>query len=551
METRPQVMASDHLYRVPSSGDLVADLRRSEAYPTAPRHQVTLAETHASWVFITDDEVWKIKRPVDYGFLDFTTVDARLHFCQEEIRLNRRLAADVYREVAPVYLGPDGRHSFVGPGPVVDYAVRMRRLPEAWSAAARLRDGSLERDDLDLLSERLSRFYALAEETPRFGTQECLRFNVQENFAQVRGFVEDLVDAETISEVSAYHERWLRGRAARFEERVANRRVREGHGDLRLDHVYFPASAASSPEPRSRPEPIVIDCVEFNRRFRCADVASDVAFLAMELDAVGRPDLASYFVAAFAARSQDFDLYGVVDFYLSYRAFVRAKVACFVATDPGSAADHRQAKREEAARLFGLARAYAGRPSQRPMLVAVAGAIGTGKSTLAHELGWRMQAPVIGSDRTRKWLAGLRPTDRGEAFIYDEVFSRRTYQEVLRRASVVLESGRSAILDATFSSRAMRDRARALAERLGVPFQLVELRCADPEVVRERLRRRRAQPSVSDATEATLDMGTVPFEPISELPSEMHLIVDAGLSALANADLVQARLEQDAIGVPA
>lgn len=548
MESTPQGGTSDHLHRVPPSGDLVADLRRPEAYPIAPLQQVTLAETHASWVFIADDEVWKVKRPVDYGFLDFTTLDARLHFCEEEIRLNRRLATEVYREVAPVHLGLDGRHSFVGPGPVVDYAVRMRRLPDAWSAAARLRTGSLDRGDLDRLSERLSRFYAAAEETPRFGTQECLRFNVQENFAQVRRFVEDLVDAPTISEVSAYHQRWLHRRAARFEQRIATRRVRDGHGDLRLDHVYFPPSDPSWSE---QPEPLVIDCVEFNRRFRCADVASDVAFLSMELDAAGRPDLGAYFLASFAARSQDFDLYGVVDFYLSYRAFVRAKVACFVATDTGIAADQRRAKREEAKRLFGLARAYAGRPAQRPMLVAIAGPIGTGKSTLAQELGWRLRAPVIGSDRTRKWLAGLRPTERGDGCIYDEAFSRRTFQEVLRRASVVLESGRSAILDATFSSRTTRERARGLAERLGVPFRLVELRCADPELVRERLRRRRTQPSISDATEAL--MGTVPFEPISDLPPEMHLIVDvdAGLSALANADLVRARLEQAATGASA
>jgi predicted kinase len=297
------------------------------------------------------------------------------------------------------------------------------------------------------------------------------------------------------------------------------------------------------------PDPIVIDCVEFNSRFRCGDVAGDVAFLAMELDAAGRPDLAEYFLSSFATHSQDFDLYGVVDFYLSYRAFVRAKVACFVAADAGTAAEHRRAKRGEAERLFGLSRAYAGRALEPPALVAVAGEIGTGKSTLADELAWRLRAAVIGSDRTRKWLAGLAPTDRGDAFIYDEAFSRRTYQEVLRRARVVIESGRSAILDATFSSRARRDDARAVADRAGVPFLLVEVRCADRAVVRQRLQSRRTEPSVSDATDATL--GRVRFEPIVELPSRMHLVVDGARPAARNADLVQARLEAPSTGASA
>jgi len=521
------------------AGGIAADLRRPEAYPTPPREAVALAETHTSWVFLTDEEAWKVKRPVSYGFLDFTTADRRRHFCEEEVRLNRRLAGDVYREVAPVYLDPGGHHSFVGPGPVVDHAVRMRRLPEAWSALARLRRGRLDRRDLERVAGRLTEFYAAAEETPRFGTVPCLRFNVAENFAQVRPFVGDVVDAATVAEVSAFQERWLRERAAAFEARVADRRVRDGHGDLRLDHVYFPRPDASLPW--SRPEPIVIDCVEFNPRFRCGDVAGDVAFLAMELEAAGRGDLASYFLASFAAQSQDFDLYSVVDFYLSYRAFVRAKVACFVAADGGTAAGQRQAKRAEAARLFGLSRAYAGRAAEQPVLVAVAGGIGTGKSTLAGELGWRLGAPVVGSDRTRKWLAGLRPTDAGDPFIYGETFSRRTYQEMFRRASVVLESGRSAILDATFSSRAMRDQARGLATRLGVPFLLVEVRCDQAEVI-ARLSRRRTQPGVSDATEATL--GKLDLEPITELPPEMHLVVDGQIAAAANAKLARARVAQ-------
>ena len=419
--------------------------------------------------------------------------------------MNRRLAPDVYREVAPIHLAPDGRHSFVARGPVVDYAVRMRRLPDAWSAAARLRRGSLDRANLDRLSARLARFYATADQAPQFGTIECLRVNVEENFAQVRPFVGDLVDAATIAEVSTFHEGWLRERAARFAARVAGRSVRDGHGDLRLDHVYFPARDASLAQPPALPDPIVIDCVEFNSRFRCGDVAGDLAFLAMELDEAGRPDL-GVCLSSFAAHSQDFDLYGVVDFYLSYRAFVRAKVACFVAADPATAAEHRRSKRGEAERLFGLSRAYAGRALEPPALVAVAGDIGTGKSTLADELAWRLRAPVIGSDRTRKWLAGLAPTERGDALIYDEAFTRRTYQEVLRRARVVIESGRSAIAGRDLPRRATRDNAARAGRPGGCPLPAGRVALRRPGGgPRKTAVSRRTQPSVSDATDATLE----------------------------------------------
>jgi hypothetical protein len=489
---------------------MLDDLARPEAYPAPQPTAVRCVTTHISWVFITDHEVWKLKRPVDYGFVDYTTVERRRHFCHEEVRVNQRLASDVYLGVVPVRLD-QGRYSFVGQGDIVDYAVRMRRLPDAWNAENLLRRGELAHDHLALLAERLRMFYATSTIPSTGGAVKDVLRNVAENFDQVRPYIGRFLDRETFDAV----ETWQRGQLTRpvFEAREREGRIRDGHGDLRLEHVYFEDD-----------RPIVIDAIEFNERFRIGDVAADVAFLAMELDARSRADLAEGFLAAVARELDDYDLYAVVDFYLSYRAWVRGKVAAFLAADPSTEPEKVERKRREASRLFALARTYAGpRPGVRAV-VAVGGLIGAGKSTLAQALARRLGVPVLDSDRTRKSLAGVRPTDQASAAAYTAPFTRRTFDEMFRRADLVLRSGRGVILDATFRTRELRLRARELATRHGRPFRFVEAVC-DEQTLRERLRARRGEVSVSDATEELLDQVRREFEPVNELAAHEHVRV--------------------------
>ncbi|MGH7307373.1 MAG: AAA family ATPase [Candidatus Rokuibacteriota bacterium] len=491
---------------------LLEDLARPEAYPPPLPTRVTLITTHISWVFLTDHEVWKLKRPVDYGFLDYTTVDRRRHFCQEELRLNRRLAPDVYLDVEPVRQD-GGRYSFLARGPIVDYAVRMRRLSDEASAEALLGRGALTHERLSRLASRLAAFYTTAASAPTFGSLDILRANVDENFTQVQPFVGRFVAPDTFQTVRAWQLGRLERDANEFERRRAQGRVREGHGDLRLEHVYF-----------ERAQPIIIDAIEFSERFRNGDVAADVAFLAMELDARSHPDLAAHFLAAFAMDSDDYDLYAVIDFYLAYRAWVRAKVACFLAADPSSGPEKAQRKAQEARRLFALARAYSephrtGRP-----VIAVGGLIGAGKSTLAEALGRSLGLPVIASDRTRKALAGVPAMQPAPASAYSEAFSAQTYDELFRRAAVVLRSGRGVILDATFRERDARLRAQKLAHHHQRPFRFVEAIC-DDATLRQRLRSRATSVAVSDATEDLLDQIRREFEPVTELANDEHLPV--------------------------
>jgi hypothetical protein len=514
-------------------GGLLEDLARPEAYPAPRPTTIRLITTHISWVFITDHEVWKLKRPVDYGFVDYTTLDRRRHFCHEEVRLNSRLAAGVYLGVVPVGLHK-GRHSFTSDGTVVDYAVRMRRLPETASAESLLRHGLLTHEHLSRLAGRLAAFYAASPPAFNWGSGDVLRANVEENFAQVRPFIGRFVEPETFEAVRSWQLGCLARDANTFETRHQQGRIRDGHGDLRLEHVYIEGH-----------EPVVIDTIEFNERFRVADVAADVAFLAMELDARSRPDLAASFLAAFAMQSADYDLYAVVDFYLSYRAWVRGKVASFLAADPSTGLEKAQRKSREAESLFALARAYCEPRVELGPVIAVGGLIGAGKSTLAHSLGRFLNVPVIDSDRTRKALADVPATKQASAEAYTGVFTRQTYDELFRRADVVLASGRGVILDATFRDRALRGRARELAIRHGRPFRFVEAVC-DDATLRARLRARTAAGvSVSDATEELLERIRREFEPVTELATGEHVPVRTTLPVSAQVQAVRSTLGDD------
>jgi aminoglycoside phosphotransferase family enzyme/predicted kinase len=479
-------------------------------------------------VFLIGDDVWKVKRPVNFGFLDFRTVEARRRACELEVALNRRLAPDVYLGVDPVHatpagptLGGAGRPA--PSGPVIDWAVHMRRLPDEAAARAMLGRGVLDAPALEVVAGVLARFFRDARPTPQFGTPEALATNVDENFAQVAPFVGELLERATLDQVWAFQSDELARKARRFAARAAEGRVREGHGDLRLEHVYFLPGAAGDDR-----RVAIIDCIEFNERFRCGDVAGDVAFLAMELEAARRPDLAAGFLARFAEASDDFGLYGVLDFYLSYRAWVRGKVAAFVTADGTASPELRRTKGEEARAQFALARSFSGAPLDRPFMIAVGGVIGSGKSTLAAGLGRALAAPVLASDRMRKREAGLAPTARGEAALYDRQHRDRTYAQLAQGAAEILETGRSVILDATFSQRRWRQLAAATARATNASYLFVEASCADRGVLRARLAGRRDGDSVSDARQDLLDAFLREHEPVTPADPGPRVTIDTG-----------------------
>jgi aminoglycoside phosphotransferase family enzyme/predicted kinase len=469
-------------------GRLIEELSRPAAYPGGVG-RVEVRQTHISVVFLAGLHAYKVKKPVDFAFLDFRTLGRRRHFCEEEVRLNRRLAPAVYLGVVPITQGADGL-KVAGEGEAVEWAVQMARLPDEATLKECLRRGEVGPERLDELARRLAAFYAAAEGGERvasFGRFEVVAGNARENLEQAAAAVGVTVSAAVFERLRALTEGALARLRPLIDSRAARDLPRDTHGDLRLSHVYlFP----------DRPPPddvVIIDCIEFNERFRYADPVADIAFLCMDLTSVGRRDLAEAFAAAYFAASGDAEGRALLPFYTAYRAAVRAKVEGLEAAQAEVPEAERTEAREKARARWLLALGELEAPSRRPGLVLVGGLPGSGKSTLARGLAERASFGVVRSDVVRKELAG----DAAErATLYTPEWTERTYAECLRRAEGLLLEGRRVIVDATFREAGRRRTFLAAATGLGVQGLLLVCR-ASPGVTRERLAARHGD--VSDA----------------------------------------------------
>lgn len=480
-------------------------------------------ETHISWVFLHQTRVYKVKKPVDFGFLNFSTLAQRKAACAAELELNRRLAPSVYLDVIAVTRDAQGVHQLQGNGEIVDWAVVMRRLPDARRADQLLRQGKLGNPEIDRMARTLARFHASTRcdaQTSQFGDSEHIAVNVKENFSQAQAAIEIALGPERAQKLQRWQLDFVGHNAHRFAQRQATQRVRDGHGDLKLEHFYLEDDHVT-----------VLDCIEFNERFRFADVACDLAFLSMDLGAQHRVDLAERLLSTYAEESNDHELYALIDFYQSYRACVRGKVSSFLAEDGSADPSLREHARRDAQRHFTLALSEQRRTLLSPALIAVGGGIASGKSTLADALAPRLGACVIGSDRVRKHLLGVDATTPLHHSSFEGAYtldmSARVYAELLRRARIVLESGRPALLDASYRNPQHRLQARELARSLGVPFWFIECH-ADPQLCRQRLAERAKNESVSDGRIEVYEQFRASWRPVAELEADEHLHVDTG-----------------------
>lgn len=486
---------------------LLSALTQPAAFPCDVRIEgpIPVVQTHASAVLLTAERAYKLKKPRNFGFLDYSTARRRRHFCALEARLNQALAPEVYLGVAPVTQSPDGAVRFADilppdalpqPGArladarVLDYAVVMRRLPEAATLAALVRAGAVEPVALTEIAQRIAAYHTThpaSDRHARYGGARALAANWAENFAQVQSALGRTLDAASDERIRAYVERFLAERGPLLRSRVREGRVRDCHGDLRMEHVY----RLATPEPPGY-RFVFVDRIEFLDRFRYGDVAGEVAFLAMELDSVGRPDLRRAFVEAYIAASGDDALRELLPFYACYRAYVRGKVRSFQLDEPETPPAEREAARTQAQALFALAARYAATPPGA-QLILIGGLMGAGKSTLAEMLRVETGAVVISSDVTRKRLAGIDtaqpvPAAFG-ADIYTAEWHARVYSTMLTEARAALAAGRSVILDASFARRAQRQQAARIAGAAGVTVRFIEAVCP-PELTLARLARR-------------------------------------------------------------
>lgn len=494
----PEVEVDDSAV-LPSQQRIFAALEKAETYPH-PVERVDVRETHISKVFLTDRLAYKLKKAVRMDFLDFSTLEKRRRFCRSEVDLNRRLSDGVYLGVSAVTKSENG---FVldGKGAVVEVAVRMRRLPENRTLECLLSANAFTGEMLDELVDRLVRFYRgvpAARDPDTVGGWETVSENCEENFRAL----EELEETEEIKRlfdrmpvVAAATRSFLRRKKRLFERRASGGRIRDGHGDLRCDHVVFDDGVQ------------IIDCIEFNDRFRFADVAADLAFLAMDLDVKGYERTSERLAAEFARRSGDAELYSLLDFYKCYRAVVRIKVNALRLREPSVPERDAERLRSETEALADAAFRYAVQMT-RPTVWVVCGLPSSGKSTLALRMAEVLDASRLSLDAIRKELFGVGagkacvvPFGTG---IYTPEAGRLAYGRMMLEAQEFLRKGRSVILDATFADRAHRNHARTLAEDEDANLVFVECR-APRGVLEKRLAAREAEAGVSDARLEHLD----------------------------------------------
>ncbi len=506
---------------------LARALSKNVLWP-ASSTDVDWIQTHISHVFLVGDRVFKLRKAVRLPFLDFSTCVDRNADCLREVRLNRRLASSVYLGVAAVLETSEG----VTIGSIeesikdeaLEHVVVMRRLPAGHDALSLLEKQRLTSEHLLAVGNLLGRFHSeQGLGCPSPWSAEDWQARIEEPvvacFDALAGFDPDL--RERVEALRKTADESMRELGPKFEARRVAGKAVDGHGDLHLDHIWFEEDAKT---------PLLIDCVEFNEDLRRIDRASEVAFLAMDLRYRERPELAEGFLADYASITDDYGLFGVVDFFAAYRALVRAKVAALAALQPSIDTRQRQAAHSSVRRHLELAESLL-QPSRAVGLILMCGTVGSGKSSVARELARSGRGVPILSDRVRKALAGPLEATRPDASRDSSVSSRgvdqglyapdqrqRVYRALLDRASSVLDGGRTAVLDASFSQRVDRDAARKWASERGVSVRLIEVRC-DSQVARERLAARaREGVDPSDAGPEFLPISRSRFEPPDEWP---------------------------------
>jgi hypothetical protein len=500
---------------------LIEALTSAAAYGHPVWERVEVRQTHISVVFLAGAYVYKVKKPVNLGFLDFSTLQNRLECCQQEVQLNRRLAPHVYLGVVPVIQTPlglrfEGQGELVewavkmrpsaacwtvsghNEGEVVEWAVKMRRLPDSATLQERFRRGEVGVDLVETLAGRFASFHRSVETNERiatFGRFDSVAESILEIFEQAAQQVGITVNAAVLARVRDLAQDALARLRPLIERRAACRMTRDCHGDLRLDHVYF------FPERKPPADVVVIDCIEFNERFRFIDPVADMAFLAMELAFHGRRDLARAFAEAYFNAASDHEGHLLLPLYAAYRAAVRARVEGLLLAEKEVPEADRAAALVRAKAHWLLALAELQGPRRKPCLLLVAGLPGSGKSRLAQGLADRAAFYIVRSDVVRKELAGLteaEPTPgQARPSLYTAVWNDRTYAECLRRAERLLFEGKRVLVDATFREEKKRQLFLDTAVRWGLPGGLLHCH-ASPETLRQRLETRQGDASDAD-----------------------------------------------------
>ena len=476
---------------------LVKQMLRPEFYPHPVSENIQLVQTHISYILLTGEYAYKIKKPVNFKFLDFSTLEKRSHYCQEELRLNQRGAAQLYLEVLPIIKNGDS-YSFSLEGEIVEYALKMKQFPESGLLGNMLERDELGESHIKELGKIVASYHTknqTNEYIRSFGTVEKVKLSIDENYNLTTKYIGKAQTQKMYEETKAYTDNFFEKHQQLFIKRIENNCIRECHGDLHLRNMCM-----------YQEKILLFDCIEFNERFRFIDVICDVAFVVMDLEARHRKDLANIFLNTYLEQTGDWEGLQILPLYLSRQAYVRAKVNSFLLDDPEISTGLKEQSRQIAQNYYQQAWEYT--QPRKGKLFLMSGVSGSGKSTVASYLSKKLGAIQIRSDAVRKHLAKIPLLEKGGEEIYTEEMSSKTYTELIRLGIILTTAGFTVILDAKYDKKRLRADAIAQAKQFKVPLKIIQ--CSAPlEILRDRLENRSG-----DITDAT----------VKQLPSQLRTL---------------------------
>ncbi|MBO0349515.1 AAA family ATPase [Phormidium pseudopriestleyi FRX01] len=480
----------------------IAQMMQGDFYPHPVQEPVTLMQTHASFILLTGDYVYKVKKSVNFGFLDYSTLEKRHHFCDEELRLNRQIAPQMYLEVVAVTKQGSGLE-LNGNGESVEYALKMRQFPQEALLIHQFEQGQLTQEQMEQLGQVVAEFH---RQTPTndyiksFGEVAKIRVAIDNNYKQSQLYIDGPQTRQQFEETKAYSDCFFAERSSQFEQRMQLDKIRECHGDLHFKNIALWDNQI-----------VLFDRIEFNEAFRFVDVMYDIGFAVMDMEARGRQDLANGFLNTYLEQTGDWQGLQVLQLYLSRQAYVRAKVTSLMLDDANIAEDEKEEARGTAAHYYQVAWQYT-QPRQG-RLILMSGLSGSGKSTIARQLARATGAIHIRSDAVRKHLAGISLQSKGGDEIYSPEMTAQTYARLLELGIMVASEGWTVILDAKYDRQGLREEAIGAARDSGLPLEILHCTAAIA-VLCDRLNHR--QGDIADATADLLDSQQQTAEPFCE-----------------------------------
>jgi uncharacterized protein len=499
--------------------DLIQQMLQPGFYPHRVTEPLHLIQTHASFVLLTGEYTYKIKKPVNFGFLDYSTLEKRQHFCTQELMMNRRTAPEIYLEVVPIIQKGDryqlgSNLQSLNPGETpVEYTLKMREFSQDSLFLSLLERGQITERLMEELGREVAKFHSTTISNNyirKFGEVSQIREAIDNNYLISQKYIGGPQTQIQYQETKNYTDLFFEQNQELFDSRIANNKIRECHGDLHLRNIAL-----------WQDKILLFDCIEFNESFRFVDVMYDVAFTVMDLESRGHQELGNTFLNTYIEQTGDWEGLQLLPLYLSRQAYVRAKVTSLMLDDAAISTTEKVEISQTAAHYYQLAWEYT--KPRRGKLTLMSGLSGSGKSTVARYVARRTGAIQIRSDAVRKHLGEIPLNQRGEQDLYSPEMTAKTYSRLLELGIILAQRGWNVILDAKFDRQNLRTTAINMAQSRNLPLQIVY--CTAPiEVLRSRLEQR--QGDIADATAELLSSQQAAFEPFTESEKTYVKIVD-------------------------